>query len=123
MEPQRVGGESLARQNDMDVRVSTWTELQEAVFADAYRDDINRFRSGFVFRGTPRASHSLATSLQTGGYVQPERHLLTSFRKYALRNALHGDWVWIRLSPAKHHGRPTRLLDWSYSPFVAMHFA
>jgi len=107
----------------MDVRVATWTELQEAVFEGAWRGEINRFRSGFVFRGAPRASHSLATSLQTGGYVPHERHLLTSFRKYALRNAVHGDWVWNWLSLAKHHGLPTRLLDWSYSPFVAMHFA
>jgi hypothetical protein len=107
----------------MDVRVSTWSELQEAVFADAWRNEINRFRSGFVFRGVPRESHCLETSLQTGGYVAQERHLLSSFRKYALRNSVHGDWLWNWLSLAKHHGLPTRLLDWSYSPYVAMHFA
>ena len=107
----------------MDVRVSTWIELQEAVFADSWRPGIQRFRSAFVFRGVPRVSHTLDTSLQTGGFVAHEKHLLTSFRKYAVESAVHGDWVWNWLSLAKHHGLPTRLLDWSYSPYVAMHFA
>lgn len=107
----------------MDIRVTSWSELQEAVFAESWREQIARFRSNFVFRGVPRSSHALETSLQTGNFVPHERHLLTSFRKYALRNAVHGDWLWNWLSLAKHHGLPTRLLDWSYSPYVAMHFA
>jgi hypothetical protein len=107
----------------MDIRIDNWTELQEAVFADSWRPSIQRFRSAFVFRGVPRVSHTLDTSLQTGGFLAHERHLLTSFRKYAAERAVYGDWVWNWLSLAKHHGLPTRLLDWSYSPYVAMHFA
>ena len=107
----------------MDIRVKSWIELQEAVFTESWRPRIQRHRSSFVFRGVPRVSHTLDTSLQTGGFVAYEKHLLTSFRKYAVESAVHGDWVLNWLSLAKHHGLPTRLLDWSYSPYVAMHFA
>ena len=106
-----------------DIRVHSWIELQEAVFESSWQGGISRFRSNFVFRGVPRVSHALETSLQTGGFIQKEMHLLTSFRKYAARNAVHGDSVWNWLSLAKHHGLPTRVLDWTYSPYVAMHFA
>jgi hypothetical protein len=85
----------------MDIRISTWTELQEAVFTDSWSDSIRRHRSNFTFRGMPRVSHGLETSLQAGGYEAQEKHLLNSFRKYAVESAVHGDWVWNWLCGSK----------------------
>jgi hypothetical protein len=112
-------------QEESEIRINNWNELQEQLYVESWQPDLERFRSPYVFRGLNEASHGLETTLARlgGSYGHQEKHLLRNFRKYARANAVEQDTIWHWLSLAKHHGLPTRLLDWSFSPFVSMHFA
>lgn len=107
------------------LRPKSWNDLTDALFENAWKEDIERFRSNFAFRGLSRVSYELKTSLARlgGDYVPLEKHLIRNFRKYAHRDMISEPSIWNWLSLAQHHGLPTRLLDWTYSPYAALHFA
>ena len=107
------------------IRINSWDELQHELFADSWNAKMRRFRSRFAFRGLSSEEYRLETTLSRrgGDYVKLERHLLRNFRKYAHRSVVERDSVWHWLAVAPHFGLPTRILDWTYSPFIAMHFA
>jgi hypothetical protein len=108
-----------------ETRVASWPELHERLFDDSWNELLGRHRSDFAFRGRPNADENLVTSLTRlgGDSMTVERHLLRNFRKYAASDAVPVDSHWNWLALAQHHGLPTRLLDWTYSPYVALHFA
>src|SRR3954452_1069499 len=108
-----------------EIRAESWMHLHELLFADSWHEGLARFRSDFVFRGEGSRGAQLSTSLQRlgGDYAEVEPHLLRNFRKYAQRSDVPEDSLWHWLARAEPHGLATRLLDWTYSPYVALHFA
>lgn len=110
----------------MRVETATdWQHVNELLFSDTFNSGINRYRSTFAYRGVSDESYSLSNGLSRLGtpYPNMELNLLKQFKKYAHRNVVEKDTEWHWLSVAQHYGLPTRLLDWTYSPFIALHFA
>ena len=108
-----------------EIVVTSWAHLQDELFEDAWNSELGRFRSRYAFRGLADRNYRLETTLTRlgGPYASLEKHLLRNFKKYARRDVVEQDSIWHWLSVAQHYGLPTRLLDWTYSPYVALHFA
>lgn len=77
------------------------------------------------FRGQIDSRWPLKPALQRNrGWIENEEAILKRFRQFAasrLTSTPRSRWEWVCL--AQHHGAPSRLLDWSENPLVALYFA
>jgi hypothetical protein len=102
-------------------KVRDWTDLHARL--ESMRD------TGWIFRGVSSPKHYLLPSIGRevvyGPYKQiQEERLFEEFRLRAIgliSDPRLNDWDW--LAYAQHIGVPTRLLDWTTNPLVAVYFA
>ncbi len=114
-----------------EITVSSVSDLLNHCTPQAPDPASGKLRNRFVYRGLDDEAYPLLSSLSRQGGTSPphtkcdlEYHILRNFVRYSLPylpSRPVRDWEYVVI--AQHHGLPTRILDWSYSPLVAAHFA
>ena len=109
------------------VEIKTIDDASLLFLDQQYNDNIHRLRTNYLYRGIPDTAYKLETSLRRvcrhrSKLIEPS--ILLNFTKYAINeDPLLYTSVWRQMILGQHHGLPTRLLDWTHSSLIALHFA
>ncbi len=108
-----------------EVTVHSWDELQKVIFDGVWDPRIQRYRNNCVYRGMGDSVWGLTPSLNRvcSHDMSLEKQLIRALKKYGFADLPQDASVWQLLVIGQQFGLPTRLLDWTYSPLVAAHFA
>lgn len=102
--------------------------LKEVSCIEDYSVPKKNRESYYLFMGLPDANDKIITSMEKycgTKQRQLEKNILRNFSKYAsiIDNPYLFNTEWQQMVIGEHHDLPTRLLDWTRSPLVALHNA
>ena len=107
--------------------IDTIDGIKDLIFEQTYNAAIDRTRSSYFYRGMPDANYELSTSLSRNckhAYAELEQPMLDNFINYVrIEDPSINESIWKAMVIGQHYGLPTRLLDWTHSTLVALHFA
>ena len=96
-----------------EIIISDLNELMQIIAEQEYREDLDRNRSSYLYRGMPNSSFKMETSLHRNcKQLQKELEpaILENFAKYAvLGDPTIAESVWRQMILGQHYGLPTRL--------------
>lgn len=108
-------------------QITTLDQINKIIWDQQYQNSLMRNRSPYLYRGLPNSNYHLVTSLRRNCKEKKndiELAILRNFVKYAaLEDPALKTSIWRQMIVGQHHGLPSRLLDWTYSVLIALHFA
>lgn len=115
------------------IKLDTWTDFKINLNQYLFKTDLFK-RGEFIFRGQRNSEWSLTSSFKRWcmsfnlDLIEHEilwKKLFSTFKKYLIDYELIDSSCSENqiLALAQHYGLPTKLLDWSESPYVACFFA
>jgi len=104
----------------------TWQEFKVELMNELYHDSFTKGK--YIFRGQSNSEWELKSSFDRLFYdVEIAKKILDEFKvdceKFDFTNSSILEDSMSVMALGQHFGLPTRLLDWTYSPYIAAFFA